>query len=79
MVCEAAQEVKDMIPVLLADPAEPPEAPQGVAVRAWRSGGVRHVLAVNGTAERKPFSPESGRPPVALEPGEHRFFILSGE
>jgi len=74
VVCEAAQEVKDMIPVLLADPAEAPEAPQGVSVRAWKIGGVRHVLAVNGTSELKSFTPSPGGPAVELRPGEHRFF-----
>jgi len=73
VVCTAAQEVRDMFPVLLAEPAEAPSSPTGVSVRAWKLDGVRHVLAVNGTDEPKTFAPSAGVPPVILAPGEHRF------
>ena len=74
VVCAAAQEVKERMPILLSDPAEAPAAPAGVSVRAWTLGGIRHILAVNGTTEQARFEPSAGAEPVALAPGEHRFF-----
>lgn len=74
VVCAAAQEVKERMPILLADPAEAPAAPSGVSVRAWTLGGIRHILAVNGTTEQAKFEPHVGAEPVVLDPGEHRFF-----
>ena len=74
VVCAAALEVKELMPILLADPAEAPAAPPGVSVRAWTLGGIRHILAVNGTTEQAKFEPHVGAEPVVLDPGEHRFF-----
>ena len=54
-VCAAAQEVKDLFPVLLAGdtpPAFTVGGAEGVAARTWREGGRLYVLAVNTT--RKP-------------------------
>jgi hypothetical protein len=76
VVCAAAQEVKERMPILLADPAKAPDAPSGVSVRAWTLGGIRHILAVNGTTEHAKFAPLVGTELVVLAPGEHRFFTV---
>ena len=76
VVCDAVRDVKEKMPILLADPAPAPSAPAGVSVRAWTLGGVRHILAVNGGTETVAFTPGPDRKPVDLAAGEHRFFTL---